>query len=483
MSNMKLHSTNWQDGMLISQRHLKDQETFLEELVRWYAQAPGDWFGLIKKPGDPEESLALDASGGGGRLKVRITRCCAMTSGGHYIEINEAARNTITAELASPKEKVPVFVAIDPAMKTEVGEPDPSEAVPRMPYLAARYQIHLGSAPAMPDTDFIQVAELHVAGSEVTMVEDFYPPCLTLVADQRLHQKATDLRNRLENLLSLSSRAYAAITTAGALSDESSSVQVAFKETMYQMAYLLSSMLDELIVGRNSRHPLHLVTQFKRLFRVFTTTLNLHPGLKDYLNAHFFTKQMNTEVGQFMASVEAFLMSDYNHRDLRSHLKVISDTMSTLRGIFGFLAQLKKDQLGPQAIATDSLTYRGKTYKAAETVGHRVEEMGELCYLIMDFSTPVPVKDIVSLISKDMFTVPEWNNMQVRVGLNEARGLGETDPVDVDSTTYGDKVALHPEDMLTSPGVSQITLIFRGARDTSKLKVMTKNDLVLYHVG
>ena len=71
--------------------------------------------------------------------------------------------------------------------------------------------------------------------------------------------------------------------------------------------------------------------------------------------------------------------------------------------------------------------------------------------------------------------------MQVRLGLNEARGLGETDPVDVDATTYGDKVALHPEDMLKSPAVKQVTLTFRGARDTSKLRAMSKTDLSLYY--
>ena len=70
MGNMKLHSVNWQDGMLISQRHLKEQEAFLEDLARWYAQAPGDRFGLMQKPGDPDPSLILEASGGGWRLKI-----------------------------------------------------------------------------------------------------------------------------------------------------------------------------------------------------------------------------------------------------------------------------------------------------------------------------------------------------------------------------------------------------------------------------
>ena len=481
MSNMRLHSVNWQDGMLISQRHLQDQERYFEDLVRWHARSPGDQFGLLKKRSEGDESLALNLSASGGRLRVELIHCHALTPGGHFVEVSEEGLNRVVAETDQADSVVPVFLSVSTELKKEVGDPDPGEAVPRLPYRVGSYNLHLGTAPAVPESDYFQIAELSVEGSDVRQSENYYPPCLTLSADLRLHQKATDLRNRLENLLSLSSRAYTAITTAGALSDESSSVQVAFKETMYQMAFMISSLLDEFVVGRNSQHPIRLIILFKRLFRTFTTMLNLHPGLKDYLNARFFTKQLETEIGHFLASVDAFLLADYNHRDLGSQIRAIDDTLTTLRSMFGFLAQLKKEQLGPQAIATDSLTYRGKTYRVAESAAHRVEEVGELSYLIMDFATPMAVSDAVTLMSKDLFTIPEWNNMQVRLGLNEARGLGETDPVDVDATTYGDKVALHPEDMLKSPAVKQVTLTFRGARDTSKLRAMSKTDLSLYY--
>jgi len=481
MSDIKLHSVNWQDGMLISRRHLKDQERFLEDLVRWYAQSPGDNFGLLKLHGEGDESLSFNLTAGGGRLKVELTRCHALTPGGRYIEISESNRNMVSAELPAPASQVPVYLSVNVDAKKEVGDPDPHEAVPRLPYLAGNYTLHLGAPPSVPEADFMQIAELSVSGSEVIQSETYYPPCVTLAADTRLHRKAADLRNRLENLLSLSSRAYQAIVTAGALSEESSSVQIAFKETMYQMAVVISSLLDEMVVGRNSSHPIGTVQLFKRLFRVFTTVLNLHPGLKDYLNARFFTKQMSTEIGSFLASVDAFLLADYNHRDLGGQIRAIDETMTTLRNMFGFLAQLKKEQLGPQAIATDTLTYRGKTYKAAVFASQRVEQVGELSYLVMDFAKPIAVGDTVALLSKDLFSIPEWNNMQVRIGLNQARGLGETDPVDVDATTFGDKVALHPEDMLKSPSVKQITLIFRGARDASKLQAVGKSDLLMFY--
>jgi len=481
MSDIKLHSVNWQDGMLISQQHLKDQEKYFEDLIRWYAHSPGDNFGLLTKTGEGDDGLAMNLSVSGDRLRVEVRRCRALTPGGHFVDISEIAQNCIFAEAKTPETSLPVFLSVNTHTRKEVGEPDPGETVPRLPFLAGNYDLHLDGPPSAPAGSYLQIAALTISGKVVTQDETYYPPCLSLSADLHLHQKANDLRNRLENLLSLSSRAYQAITMAGALSDESSSVQVAFKEMMYQMALVISSLLDQFVVGRNSRHPFRMVVLFKRLFRVFTTMLNLHPGLKDYLNARFFTKQMNSEIGGFLASVDAFLLSDYNHRDLGGQIKAIDDTLATLRSMFGFLAQLKKEQLGPQAIATDSLTYRGKTYQAAEFASHRVEQIGELCYLVMDFATPIAVSDTVALISKDIFSIPEWNNMQVRLGLNEARGLGETDPVDVDATTYGDKVALHPEDMLKSSAVKQVTLIFRGARDASKLQVMDRSDLQVYY--
>ena len=53
-------------------------------------------------------------------------------------------------------------------------------------------------------------------------------------------------------------------------------------------------------------------------------------------------------------------------------------------------------------------------------------------------------------------------------------------PIDLDTTTYGDKVALRPQDMLPSPAVSQITLVFRGVREPAKFADLSGSDLVVY---
>lgn len=482
MSDLNLYSVNWQDGMLITQQHLKDQEKYFEDLARWYALDVGDKYGLTRKSFSGKPALSLNLSVASNRLRVEVVRCQAVTPDGSIIEVNESNESAVRAETNVEVPAVPVYIGIDSAAKKQVGEPDPQEDLPRIPYLVGNYCLHLGQPPNLPQGRYLQIAELTVHDGDVAFSESYYPPSLTLNADERLTQKALDYRNRLENLLALSSRAYMAIAAGGVLAREQTGLQTAFKETIYQFAYHLSSAFDDFVVGRNALHPIHLVIFFKRLFRIFTTLLNLQPGLKDYLNEKLFVKQMNSEVGRFMSSVDGFLLAEYNHQDLGGHLRVVDDILGSVRAILGFLAQVKKEDLGLQAVATDTLTYRGRTYRVVEYGASSLEQVGELNYLLMDIPEACAVTDAVILITKDLYSVAEWSNMQVRLGLNEARGLGETDPVDVDTVTFGNKVALRPQDMLRTPSVRQMTLIFRGVGEANKLSNLGKLDLIVYSV-
>ena len=480
MSDLNLYSVNWQDGMLITQQHLKDQERYFEELVRWHALNVGDRYGLVKKSFSGKPALILNSMVTGNRLKVEVVRCQALTPDGTYIDITESSRDLVRAEVVIAGTTIPVYIGVDTSVKRQTGEPDPDEDLPRVPFLINSYSVHLGQPPALSEGRILQVAELTLRGSEIAPSPNYYPPCLTVFDDERLAQKAVDYRNRLENLLSLSSRAYLAVSTSGALAGESTNLQIAFRDTVYQLVYHLAATLDDYVVGRNACHPIDMIILFKKLFRVFSTLINLQPGLKDYLNEKFFTKELNSEVGRFVSSVEAFVLGDYNHQDLGGQIQAIDENLGTLRGILGFLAETKREQLGPQAMATDSLTYQGRTYRVMPFSSTRLEQVGELSYLLIDIAQPRAMADTVVLMSKDLYSAAEWSNMQVRLGINDARGLGETDPIDIDINTFGNKVALHPRDMLRSSSVRQATLIFRGAKEAAKFSKLGKMDLIIY---
>jgi hypothetical protein len=480
MSDFRLYSVNWQDGMLITREHLRDQEKYFEELVKWHAAQAGDRYGLIRKSRSGRAALGLNLSVSGNRLQVEVARCQAITPDGSYIEIGDDKGEVIRGEGEIGETKIPVYIGVDAERKKQIGDPDPGEDFPRVPFLVNRYSVHVGTPPNMPDGNFLQVALLNVNGSDVTPSPDYYPPSLTLYADERLTEKASDFRNRMENLLSLSTRAFKAITASGTMAKESTSLQVAFRSTISTLVYHLTTTLDDFVVGPNAGHPLGMVIMFKKLFRVFSTLVSLHPGVSDYLNEKYFTKQGGMEIGRYMSSIEAFILTEYDHRNLGAHVQMIDTILETMRAVMAFLAQTKREALGEQAVATETLTYSGRTYRNKAYSTSRLERVGELSYVMIEVAEPSPVSDVVALMSKDLFGDAEWRSMQVRLGINDARGLGETDPVDVDTTSFGNKVALHPRDMLESASVRQVTLIFRGAPDPTKFGNLGKMDLIVY---
>jgi hypothetical protein len=480
MSDLNLHSVNWQDGMLITEQHLKDQERYFEELARWHSHRVGDNYGLVKKSFSGKPALALNTTVSGDRLLVEVTRCQALTPDGHYVDIDESAESIVRGEAEISETFVPVFIGVDVTRKKQVGDPDPSEDVPRVPYQTQTYIVGVGGPPNLPEGQFVQVAGLAVNGSEVYPAEKYYPPCVNLNADERLAQKAIDLRNRVDNLWRLTSKAYQTVSASKSLAGYSSSLQFEFRDTVNLILYHLASTLDEFVVGRNASHPLVMVIYFKKLFRTVISLLDLQPALKDYLNEKFFAKQLNSEIRRYSSAVDTFLSSEYDHRNLGGHIEMIDGILEVLRGILAFAAQTKIEKLGEDAMAAETLTYSGKTFRNVEYGSTKLEQVGELSYLSITVSQPCPVADAVALISKDLYEDAEWRNMQVRLGVNEARGLGETDPVDVDVNTFRNKVALHPRDMLKSSSVRQFTLIFRGAVDPQKLSNLGKMDLIVY---
>lgn len=482
MSDLRLYSVNWQDGMLITRQHLQDQEKYFESLARWHAFAAGDHYGLVRKSTSGKPALSMNLSVTSSRLRVEVVRCQALTPDGSYIEIDGSGRDIIRGETEVSETTAPVFIAVDPAAKKQVGDPDPSEDLPRTPYLMNSYSVHLGKRPNMPEGRYIQIAELTISGSEVGVSPGYFPPCLSINADERLSEKVFEFRNRLENMLSLSTRAFMAVSVSGGLAGAGTSLQVAFRETVHLLVYHLASTLDEFVVGSNAGHPVRLVIYFKRLFRVVSSLFNLHPGLKDYLNEMFFTKELGADIGQFLSEVDGFVLSEYNHQDLGRQVRMIDDILEKLQGVMTFLARTKREELGEQAVATETMTYAGRTYRHLTYAASRLERVGELCYLMIKISKPRPISDLVTLMSKNLFGDAEWRNMQVRLGLNEARGLGETDPIDVDTTAFGNKVALHPRDMLECSSVNQITLIFRGASDPEKFANLGRMDLIIYSI-
>jgi len=477
MSNFRLYSVNWQDGMLVARKHLLDEERYVEDLARWYAYPVGERYGLARKSSDGRPALGLTVLVHGARVRVELSRCQAITSDGTVIEINESGPEVLFAEAPLQGDRIDVFLAVNREAKRPVGAPDARELVPRAPFAARDYALHLGEPPALPESDFLQIARLKIAGGDVVQAPDYYPACLSMYATDGAYEKHKEYCNRLESLMAVISRAHLVAATAPPAGGRNE-LPAGIEALCDRVGAQLAATFDLLALGPAAPHPHEVVVFFKRLFRTVATALAYRPAVKDYLNDRLFSRTLGSSMGAFVSQIDSFLLTEYNHRGLSEHFHAIDAVLRLLQETFSFLAQ--SDRIAPEPSITETVEYQGRTYAMAATSGLRCEERDGLCYLLVALPAAIPLSDLVVLMAKELFDVSQWNAMQVRLGMNDALGLGQTDPVKVDTVTYGSKVVLRAQDMVRNAAVKQVNLIFRGKGDVRKFRELKPSELLIY---
>jgi hypothetical protein len=479
MDEFVLHSVNWQDGMLISSRHFEEQEKYLEELARWFGYRAGIQYGLISKSASDRPALVMNCTLNGSTLRVEIARCQALTRGGHAIEINEACQNMVVGEATVESNMVPVYLSIDPSRRKQVGVPDPAENIPRLPFETPEYALSIGQAPNVAEGSLLQIGLLSIVDGSVSPAPDYFPPCVSVQAHDQLLQKARSYRAGLETLLRTLSRAYEALgSTSGPAADAGGSLQGHCRQIIRDLAIVLAGTVDSVVTGGDGMHPGDMVRTFKRVFRTLSVLLSLEPGVKDFLNQRYFEREAGSNITAFLSAIDGFLVDQYNHLDIAGHVRQIDNLLERTSGVFGFFAQ--SGPITPEP--TETITYQGKTFTRITYAGYRVEELTDFCSLLVSLQSAMPVKDLVVLMTKELFESGQWSDMQARIGLNEAKRLGETDPLALDINTFGTKVALRAPDMTTTQSVNQVNLVFRtrGRSIAGKFEHLSASDLIVY---
>ncbi len=475
MSEFRLLSVNWQDGMLVSRGHLADQERYFEELARWYANPIGDNFGLV--PHTDSAALKYHATLRGSVVRVEVSQCRAITGDGNIIEINPVDAAVVAGEEQAAPGTIPVYLALASDTREQVGQADPNEPVPRLPYSTRSYSVHIGTPPVLSETRYLQIAQLELGPDGLTNSAWFFPPCVTVAADERLQNTVRQLRDRLDSLMTAITRVASGLgpsSTLGTGADLISSL----KHLVSQLGLYSAYTFDSLLIGHNAPHPLTVVNQFKGLFRVLTTLLAYSPAVKDFLTDRFFQKQLRMEYRTFARAVDAFLLADYNHLDLGRHFEEADNLLNTTQQLIAFLAQ---GEIAPEPAASDTVSYKGMTFSAASHTECLREDWNDFAIITLNLPAKVGVSDCVILMEKDLMDAAQWSAINVRIGFGDV-SLGETNPMTIDTTTFGSKVALRAQDMIRVDSAQKAGLWFRGLKDTNKLNDLSESDIKLYIV-
>lgn len=483
MDNFNLWSVNWKDGMLVSQQHLKEQERYFEELLRWTLFHLPHEYGLVKGPMHAGDPLDLDVRMEGDILRVFLRTCTAVTQGGHLIYVTDAnqgdepvfAHKQVSLEKT---ERIGVYLVVKPNSKKEVGDPDPDEDPPRFPYLTSRYELVLGEVPKLSDGIFLQVGELEVMEGKVEPSRDFIPPCMTISSFSRLQDQIARFyttlegiqRNALNTLEGFARRSQA----------ESLSEQSQIKSLRSQFEWLvqnIASSLDIYLSSLSNKSPREVVGFFKGFFKGYQVFFKLDPGLEEFIINEYFTKHLTPSQGDmFFELFESFAKLNYNHSDLRSHLRRISQILQIMEGILKFFAEGftgTEDKIIYESIEYSLIRYQKPTYR----------QDGDIYYLVLDGFGSKPVQNVIVRIKKVVIRREDYSRIAVFLGDNENDTLATAVPSVLDTEKFTEWIVIKPRMDLSCAGLNRLTIIFAGNLENRRLQSVSSDEIQVFKHG
>lgn len=479
MIPLKLWSVNWKDGMLIKERHLREEERYHEELLQWITSHISGGYGLVSNSAYRGKTFLVTPLLKGNQLIVTVDLCNAITPGGSIININRENQDSspvsTTLEIDPTKEqRLPLYLSTHPVEKKEVGSPRPDEEPPKLPYKTFSYSLHIGSPPTGPEGNWLQIAELSLGRNQVSLSEDYIPPCLTVSSSENLLNTTQMFRNTLENMLRLTTQTFKGFSSARGIEEfaEGAPLRQAFLEISQNLALFLSTTLD----GQpplGNLHPLSLILYYNNLFRLFHTLFELYPPARAFLK-----RSPKGEMEEsFFNQIESFLGTPYHHEDLRSHISSIRLLLGAMEEILVFIAELSPERL---MVHAGILEYRGRSYRQLDFESCRFSPAGDLQHLTIEGIKGGAIQDILVLLRRGLFSRDEYHYLDVRIGMNEANTLGQSDPGEVDAMTVPDRIVFSFIDRMRASEVYKLNVIFRGPINYTRLMNITKSDIQVY---
>jgi len=483
MENFNLWSVNWKDGMLVSQKHLKEQERYFEELLRWVLFHLPYEYGLIKNPLQIGDPLQLDLVQEGDLLKVSLRNCTAVTPAGELIYVTDTNQGdeliSVSTQLNfAGTEKIGIYIVLKSNSKKEVGNSDSEEEPPRFPYLTSSYELVLGEASNVDGRASLQLAELEIMEGKVEQSQDFIPACVTISSYSRLQNQLARFYIMLE---SIQGYALAALQGFARASDaETLSKQSQLKGLLSQFEWLvqnIASNLDVYLSPLSNRSPREVVEFFKGFFKGYRVFFRLDPGLKEFVIHEYFAKRLTASQGdQFFELFESFEKSRYNHSDIRTHLQQINQILQIMDGLLKFYAE-------GIPVSEKSIMYEGIEYNLIGYQSLSYRQEGDVHYLVLAGFGSKSLQDLIVRIKRGVIRREDYPRIAAYLGANEDDTLATAEPSVLDTEKYPEWIVIKPRMDISCLGLNRLNIILAGAIDNRRFLSASADEVQVFKHG
>lgn len=350
LPKLQYHLTNWVDGMKISRQHFVDSENALIDALR-DAQASGLNslnYGLLQPL--PDEKSALDcnaASNQSSSLKVTVSYCRAITSGGCRIEIIPGVHPELNAEAngdlgADESTGFYAVIAVDPFNRQPFGPASADEFPPRNASSISSYKLGLVSEEQLNAGSLgafhLPVAKFRLKNGQLVRDTEYIPPCAVIGAHPGAKQIYNAIAERLNQIQESSSEIVRKVVEGG--QQQNTPLAQNVKTICEQVIWHIAREFFNFRTLYRQQSPVYMSNTVVQLASIINVSLNLIPVKEKEELLQYFSYWNEVSPGKFEEMLSSVMNADYEHENiyvffqpLLGFLKTWSDLLDKLRDL------------------------------------------------------------------------------------------------------------------------------------------------------
>ncbi|WP_241507270.1 hypothetical protein [Aquimarina sediminis] len=372
------YRVNWIDGMKINKNRFIDTENALTQFSQVISSRGlnSNNYGLLPDLGTDEAVKMVFSVDGQETVKVQLTKCRAITSGGHLIHItpeissfleNEGSLITANYQISGTENECYIVLSVNPYVRVPIGDSDPEEEPPRHPFVLPEYKLSIVGKNEVNTEEF---GNYHITIGKIIfeedaapyLAEDFIPPCSSISGHQDLSYTYSEIGTFFNALEKYSMNIIQKIYQKKQSNDLAKMVLTLCQNTLQ---YLGGILPDYRINDRNAP-PVAMICKLMSLARVIKNNLDVYAGTGKEELLNYLSDWCDLNQGAFENTLIEMIELKYVHTDINASLNHVSNFTKLMMSLFKKLNEL--DYIGKK---TDSNIFVKEEVLAKQDVKNR----------------------------------------------------------------------------------------------------------------
>ena len=346
---------NWIDGMKINKQHFIAERNAMQQQIIFSSGShiTAMNYGLLPATAEGHKPFKIFVSlDNQQQIQVKLIQCRAVTAGGAFIDINESSYTDKGLSTTLPFLQVPfadlknksqvyyVILTINIFDKVPVGNADPAEIPPRLPYAVPQYSLSLLPEEELnnqkPGLYQLTVSRLVLKENRIEADDNYIPPCTATAS----HADLMDIYYGLDEFMSKMELYCIQINQ-----------KIQQKKQSNDMALIVQRLCDNILQYQNvyftrfkwtavHEAPAFMLAQVASMARLVKNSLDVYvnAGKEELMN--YFVEWCEINQGTLENVITELGSHKYSHEDINSAVVKVSNYTKIISSLFYKLSRL-----------------------------------------------------------------------------------------------------------------------------------------------